>query len=373
MIYLSFALGLVLLIVGADVLVRGAARLALSFGITPLVVGLTVVAFGTSAPEFAVSIRGALAGQSDISLGNVVGSNILNILLILGLSALIVPLVVHRQVIRQEVPIMIGASLLLFLLAVNGSISRLEGGLLFGSLIIYIALLYRQSRQRPHQAREEELEIPDAPGWGRHWAAQLALIALGLAMLVLGAHWLVGAAVVFATWLGVSELIIGLTVVSIGTSLPEIATSVVAALRGHREMAVGNIVGSNIFNALGVAGLTALVAPAALPVSSALISFDMQVMLASAIACLPIMFWRNLLARWEGAMFLGYYCAYTAYLILASAHHDALDEFTLVMQTVVLPLTAATVLAVTVRELRRRQRAGAAEAAAPARDANGGS
>jgi cation:H+ antiporter len=177
----------------------------------------------------------------------------------------------------------------------------------------------------------------------------------GLAMLLLGAQWLVQAAIVFAQWLGVSELVIGLTVVSIGTSLPEIATSIIAALRGQRDIAVGNIVGSNIFNILGVAGLTALVAPAALPVSQALVSFDMQVMLAAAVACLPILFSGHLIARWEGALFLGYYCAYTAFLILHSAQHDALDEFAVVMQYVVLPLTAATLLAITWRELERRR------------------
>jgi cation:H+ antiporter len=283
----------------------------------------------------------------------VVGSNILNILLILGVSALIVPLVVNRQIVRQEVPIMVGASILLFVLSLDGSIGRIEGGLMFFGLFAYIGLLYWQSRRRP--ADELDLELPPESNWDRHWAVQLLLIAVGLGMLLLGARWLVQAAIVFAQWLGVSELVIGLTVVAVGTSLPEIATSIIAALRGQRDMAVGNIVGSNIFNILGVAGLTALVAPLALPVSQALITFDMQVMLAAAIACLPILFSGHLIARWEGAMFLGYYCAYTAFLILASAEHDAVDEFATVMQWVVLPITAATLLAITMRELRRRK------------------
>ena len=354
MIYLAFAAGLVLLIVGADLLVRGASRMALSFGISPLVVGLTVVALGTSAPEFAVSIRGALAGQADISLGNIVGSNILNILLILGISALIVPLVVDRQIVRQEIPIMIGAALLLFGLSLDGQITTPEGGVLFGGLMAYLVMLYVQSRRRPPD--ELDLELPEASTWDRHWSVQIGLIVAGLGMLVLGAHWLVQAAVVFATWLGVSELVIGLTVVAVGTSLPEIATSIVAALRGQRDIAVGNIVGSNIFNILGVGGLTALVAPLPLPVSSALISFDMQVMLAASIACLPIVFSRHMIARWEGGVFFGYYCAYTAYLILNSAHHDALDEFTLVMQMVLLPITALTLAVITWREVDRRRR-----------------
>jgi len=185
--YLFFAVGLVLLIAGADILARGASKLALSFGVSPLVVGLTVVALGTSAPEFAVSIRGALEGQSDISLGNVVGSNILNILLILGASAVIVPLVVHRQIVRQEVPIMVGASLLLFGFALDGALDRVEGGLMFAGLFGYIWLLYWQTRRRP--ADEIGIELPPDSAWDRHWIVQVGLIVAGLAMLLVGARW----------------------------------------------------------------------------------------------------------------------------------------------------------------------------------------
>lgn len=351
-LYLSFFAGLALLILGADLMVRGASRLSLSFGISPLVIGLTVVAFGTSAPELAVSVRGAFTGQADIALGNVVGSNIFNVLCILGLSALVAPLIVDRQVVRQEVPIMIGLSLLLWLLALDGHISRGNGLLLIALLAAYNGFLFWQVRRRSRRQVSVELELPEDSCWDRHWAVQVGLVVFGLILLVLGARWLVESAVAFAAALGVSELVIGLTIVSAGTSLPEIATSVVAAARGQRDIAVGNVVGSNIFNIVGVLGVTASVAPAALPVAPALLAFDLQVMVAAAIACLPILFTGHRIARWEGALFLGYYFAYTVYLILYAQDHDALDEYTLVMTTTVIPLTVLTIAIVSWREWR---------------------
>jgi cation:H+ antiporter len=243
---------------------RGASKLALSFGISPLVVGLTVVAFGTSAPEMAVSVQAALSGQVDIALGNVVGSNIFNVLFILGLSALIIPLLVARQLIRQEVPIMIGASLLLFALAWDGGISAaIDAALMFGLLLAYTVFLIWQSR-RESKALAAEGTAETASGkssWDNHWGVQVLLIAAGLALLVLGADWLVTAAITFAKQLGVSELVIGLTIVAAGTSMPEVATSIVAALRGERDIAVGNVVGSNTFNILCVLGLSGMLAP----------------------------------------------------------------------------------------------------------------
>lgn len=352
---LLFFVGLAALVVGAELLVRGASRLALSFGITPLVVGLTVVALGTSAPEMAVSVQSAYSGQVDIALGNVVGSNIINILLILGLSALITPLIVAPQLIHQEVPIMIGASVLLLGLALDGSIGRWDGALLFGLVAVYTVFVVRQSRKENKAIQEEyEKELARGAGsrWDRHWSVQLALIAAGLVLLVAGSNWLVDAAVAFAKYVGVSELIIGLTVVAAGTSLPEIATSVIAALRGERDIAVGNVIGSNIFNILAVLGLSSLVAPANLTVAPAMIHVDLPVMIAVAIACLPIFFTGNTIARWEGALFVCYYIAYTAYLILAARHHETLTSYTLVMTTVVLPLTVTTLLVVSWREWR---------------------
>lgn len=354
---LLFLLGLVLLVVGAEALVRGASRLALSVGISPLVVGLTVVAFGTSAPELAVSLQSAVSGRADLALGNVVGSNIFNVLFILGISALIVPLLVARQVVRQEVPVMIGVSLLLLALALDGSIGRGDGILLAGLLLAYTAFLVRQSRR---QERSGDVGLADGapasiPRWERHPAAQVLLIAAGLGSLVLGATWLVDAAVAFAQYLGVSELVIGLTIVAAGTSLPEVATSIVAALRGQRDMAVGNVVGSNVFNILGVLGLSAIASPAGIAVAPSVLAFDLPVMIAVAVACLPIFFTGNLIARWEGVLFLGLYAAYMTYVLLAAGQHDALQPYSAIMVTAVLPLVALTLALVAWRDWQGRR------------------
>lgn len=346
-----FVAGLGLLVLGAEWLVRGASRLATLLGVTPLVIGLTVVAYGTSAPEMAVSVKSAWAGQPDLAIGNVVGSNIFNVLFILGVSALITPLLVSSQLIRLDVPLMIAASLLTWLLAADGSIGRLDGALLFGAAVAYTGFQVWQSRKESAAVREEYAQQfgPQRSST----AANVAFIVAGLALLVLGSRWLVAGAVAFAQVLGVSELVIGLTIVAAGTSLPEVATSIMAALRGERDIAVGNVVGSNIFNLLAVLGLAALVAPGGLPVSGALLHFDLPVMVAVAIACLPIFASGALIARWEGAVFLFYYVAYTMYLVLAAQQHDALPAFSAVMEAFVLPLTALTLAVVAWRTWRR--------------------
>ncbi|MCB1738731.1 MAG: calcium/sodium antiporter [Gammaproteobacteria bacterium] len=353
-----FVIGMVLLVFGADLLVRGASRLAGSMGISPLVVGLTVVAFGTSSPELAVSMQGALADKPDIALGNVVGSNCFNVLVVLGLSALIVPLSVDRQLIRQEVPLMLGASVLLWWLASDGRLSRLDAAVLLALLVAYSLFVIIQSRRANGvSASSTPVETPApaaAPSggsrWSDHWAANLLLMGVGLVMLVLGASWMVDSAVVFARLMGVSELVIGLTIVAIGTSLPEAATSVMAALRGQRDMAVGNAVGSNIFNILGVLGATGLVAPSGLGVASSVISFDLPVMIAVAFACLPVFFTGREIARWEGGLFLAYYVAYTVYLTLNAAHHDVVGPYSAVLLGFVVPLTVITLMVLALRE-----------------------
>jgi cation:H+ antiporter len=300
-------------------------------------------------------VRSSWGGQVDIALGNVVGSNIFNVLFILGLSALIAPLVVAPQLIRQEVPIMIGASVLLLLLTLDGGIGRLDGALLFGLVLAYTVFLIRQSRRAQQADRDADKPETGASAWDRHWSVQLLLIAIGLGLLVQGAHWLVDAAVGFARLLGMSEMVIGLTIVAAGTSLPEVATSIVATLRGERDMAVGNVIGSNTFNILAVLGLSSLVAPHALPVAPAMLSFDLPVMIAVAFACLPIFFSGHVIARWEGALFLFYYIAYTAWLLLAAQQHDALAAYGAVMLTAVLPLTVVTLLVIGLREWRARR------------------
>ncbi|MFC1464575.1 MAG: calcium/sodium antiporter, partial [Candidatus Brachytrichaceae bacterium NZ_4S206] len=287
-----FVAGLALLVIGAESLVRGASRLAAAIGISPLVIGLTVVAFGTSAPEMAVSSVSALNGAADIAVGNVVGSNIFNILLILGLSALVAPLVVSQQLVRLDVPLMIGASALALLFALDGSVGRLEGVVLFAGVIAYTAFLIIQSRRESNKTvqQEYEQEFRAGPGGPARTALNLVLIVAGLGMLVLGSRWLVDGAIAVARALGVDEVVIGLTIVAGGTSLPEVATSVMASIRGERDIAVGNAVGSNLFNLLSVLGLTAMVAPAGVAVAPSVLAFDMPVMLVVAIACLPIFF-----------------------------------------------------------------------------------
>ncbi|WP_341646837.1 calcium/sodium antiporter [Thauera sp. SDU_THAU2] len=354
---LLLALGLVILVVGADLLVRGASRLAVSVGISPLVVGLTVVAFGTSAPELAVSMGATLSGSPDLAIGNVVGSNIANVLLILGISALITPLMVAEQIIRQEIPIMIGASLLLLVMALDGGISRVEGGVLFALVVAYTVFLIRQSRSASAAAEDEFAgEIPSS-NWDRHWSVQIALIAVGLGLLVLGADWLVESAVALAKAFGVSDLVIGLTIVAVGTSMPEMATSVVAALRGQRDIAVGNVVGSNVFNIFAVIGASGLVASGGLPVPEAARNFDLWVMLAVAFACLPILMTGREIARWEGGVFLAYYAAYTAWLVLSAQQPTALPAFSGVMLGYVIPLTVITLIVSVVRHNGRTPQA----------------
>ena len=352
-IVLMFIGGLVALVLGTGWLVRGAAKLALSFGISPLVVGLTVVAFGTSAPELAVSAGAVLDGKVDIAIGNVVGSNILNVLLILGASAVITPLVVHLQLIRQEVPIMIAASVALLLMMLDGVVATWESALLVGAMVIYTVFLVWQSRRQSASADAEfEGEVDLNSTWDRHWSVQLGLILLGLVALVTGSHFLVEAAVTTAKQWGVSDVVIALTIVALGTSLPEIATSVTAALKGQRDMAVGNVVGSNTFNILGCLGISGMLSTSGLVVAESVIHFDAWVMLAVALACLPIFISGREIARWEGVVFLLYYAAYTAYLILASQAHDALQQFSAVMLYFVVPLTVIT-MAVSLFKHRR--------------------
>jgi cation:H+ antiporter len=353
---LFFLLGLGALVIGAEALVRGAAKIALSLGISPLVVGLTIVAMGTSSPEVAVSVGAALSGSTDIEVGNVVGSNIFNVLFILGVSAVITPLIVHSQIIRQEVPIMIGASVILAVMILDGLLGRAESGLLLALLVGYVVFLIRQSRAETAEIREEYegAEARRKGGWDSHWAVQLLLIAAGLGLLVLGSNWLVDAAVAFARALGVSDLVIGLTIIAAGTSMPEVATSIMAAVRGERDIAVGNVIGSNTFNVLGCLGISGVVSTSGLGIAPALLNFDLWVMLAVAIACLPVFLLGRQIGRRRGLLFLAYYAAYVAYLIMGAQQHDALDEFSAVMLSFVLPLTIVTLVAMVVRDQSQR-------------------
>jgi len=357
---LQFVLGLGLLVAGAETLVRGASKLAAAAGISPLVVGLTIVAFGTSSPELAVSVQSSWRGQGDLALGNVVGSNIFNVLFILGVSALVTPLIVAKQVIRQEVPVMILASVLLLVIAMDGRIGRLDAVVLAILLLGYTVFLVVQSRAQSRIDGGDATGIQPASGWDRHWIIQVALVLGGLGLLVLGSDRLVNAAVDFARAFGVSELVIGLTIVAAGTSMPEVATSVMASIRGHRDIAVGNVIGSNVFNILGVLGISGLVAPGFLEVAPTALAFDLPIMFAVALLCLPIFFTGSVITRGEGALLLACYVAYTIFLILGAQGSPLLPIYRNLLVWVLLPVTFAVFLFVTIRAVRRTKGNGAA-------------
>ena len=304
----EFLAGLALLLGGAVALVRGASRLATALRISPLVIGLTVVAFGTSSPELAASLASARAGSGDLALGNVVGSNIFNVLFILGLAAVISPLTVHRKLVRMDVPIMIAVAAVPLLLGADGVIARAEGIVMVAILLLYLGVLLWEARREGVASNAAEPGRPSRLG-------RAALLALaGLGMLTVGAGWLVEGASSIARSFGVSELVIGLTLVAAGTSLPEVATSLVAAVRGQRDLAVGNVVGSNIFNVLAVLGVSAAASPAGVPVAASARSFDLPIMMVVSVACLPVFFTRLCIDRWEGSLFLLVYVLYVGQL-----------------------------------------------------------
>ena len=357
MTWLWLAVGLVVLTAGAEVLVRGAVGLAAAARISPLVIGLTVVAFGTSAPELVVSLRAALTGQPEIAVGNVVGSNIFNVLVILGLSALIVPLRVDQQLVRLDVPLLIVTSLVVYGMVLNGRLDQVEGGLLAAALVAYTVWLIRNSRRESSAAvlGEYAAEFAErAPATAGRMLLFLVMVAAGLGMLVLGADLFVGSAVSIARGWGMSELVIGLTLVAAGTSLPEVATSLVAAVKGERDIAVGNVVGSNLFNLMCVLGLTGLVTPGGIPVGAEAVAQDLPVMVLVAVACLPVFLIGHAIERWEGVVLLAFYGLYTAALICEAQGREQGLQLVATAAWVLGPLAVAAYLATLVRQLRHR-------------------
>lgn len=346
--------GLVLLLIGGEWLVRGASRLALSLGVSRVVIGLSLVAFGTSAPEMAVSVLSSYRGQSGIAVGNVVGSNIVNVLLILGLSAVVAPLAVSKRIIRIEVPFMIACSLLFLALGYDGLLSRFDGLILVAIFLSYMAWMMRTSKKEPDLANELPVGYTAAPPSALGYLYLAGLVVAGLAGLVLGSNWLVDGAVALARTMGVGEVIIGLTIVAVGTSLPEMATSVIASIRGEREISIGNAIGSNIFNILSILGFSTVIAPAGLDVPPAVVRFDALVMIAVSVACFPIFFNDFEIKRWEGGLFVAYYIFYVAYLILYASQHDALDEYTFAMRWFVIPFAVLTLVSVLLLAWRKQ-------------------
>lgn len=310
MLLTLFALlaGLALLTFGAEALVGGAVTLARKLAMPPLLIGITIVGFGTSLPELVVSVKAALANSPDIALGNVVGSNTANILLIGGLAALIAPIAARAEDYKRDLTVMIAASVILLGLGTWGGISRFSGAAIFVALITYLTWAAMTARDRNHEPDEG-----DIPGWRSNTGVAIALVVVGLAGLFLGANLLVGAAIDIARVFGLSEAVIGLTIVAVGTSLPELATSVAAAIRRHSDVALGNIVGSNIFNILGILGVTALIRP--LPIAGSMARVDIPIMLAVA-ALLTLLIWSGSgIRRWSGVGLLVLYTAYIAWLL----------------------------------------------------------
>jgi cation:H+ antiporter len=352
---LTLVVGLVIVLWGAEWLVKGATRLAARFGVSPLVIGLTIVAFGTSTPELAISFFSVWRGQADIAVGNVIGSNIFNTLAILGLCSLLLPMAIEQKIIRVEAPLVIAASLVMWLMAANGYISVLEGVSLVACGIFYLTFAIVQSRRATaaeqasydeefHTTKKEEAALPK----------NLGLIVLGVALLAGGGHLLVEGAVGIARGFGISELVIGLTVVAFGTSVPELATSVVAALRKEKDIAVGNVLGSNLLNILFVLGFTPVFAWSNVNVSPDALAFDLPVMVATAVVCLPIFFSGNRIDRWEGGLLFFFYVAYTAFIVLGATGSALVSGPSAALYVFALPLGALTVLVLAWRLFQER-------------------
>lgn len=315
--YILFFAGFVLLIKGADWLVTGASSLAYKFGISSLVVGLTIVAFGTSAPELIVSLMASISGSTDIAIGNVTGSNIANILLILGVSALIYPLTVQKSTVWKEIPFALLATLVLILLANDqiidmasaSMISRIDGYILIAFFVLFLYYIFSVA----FQGTETKKEIPDSSFAPLRVSMQ---IVGGMAGLVVGGKWIVDGAVLFASSLGVSESLVGLTIVAVGTSLPELATSAVAAYKKNVDIAVGNIIGSNIFNIFWILGLSAVVTP--LPFAANANNSDMLVAIGATVLLFFALFIgkKHTLEKWQGGVFVLLYVLYIGYVVI---------------------------------------------------------
>jgi cation:H+ antiporter len=307
--------GLAVLILGADLLVRGASRIAFRFKISPLVVGVTIVAFGTSTPELLISIQAALSGSPDITMGNVVGSNICNLALVLGVTALISPIPVANDSIRIDWPMTMGSSLLLFFLVREGVVNDYDGIFFIVLLIIYVVFIIRRSRKKNLAAADLGIDI-DVPSDAsrKNLIKDILLIIIGGTGLFFGSDWFVNSAKDTAIYMGVSERIVGVTVVAIGTSLPELVTSVVAAFKKETDLAIGNLLGSNIFNILSILGITSLIAE--IEVSEIMINSDMIWMLAITLVLLPMMVLNKKIDRYEGLILVGTYVFYTINVIM---------------------------------------------------------
>lgn len=338
-----FIAGLVALIAGAELFLKAVDHFGLKWGVSPLIMGLTVVAFATGAPELAISIKAAASGSADLVLGNIIGSNVANILLILGITSLIAPINITRRIIKIDVPIVIVVSIVLMILAFDGKLTTIDGAILLAGFIAYSIYTYihiqKSKEEETEQIFEYEKSIDELAQGSWFYIKNAGLLLTGLTMIVLGSNWMVESAVTIATVLGLSELVIGLTIVSIGTSLPEVATSLSAARKGNADIAVANVLGSNLYNVLLTLGLTLIIAPNVLDVSAKAINLDLPFMVAVSIACIPIFIAGFNLTRMDGFIFLFYYASYLTYLVLDAVSSGIVPFIELGMLWVIVPAT----------------------------------
>ena len=307
--------GAISLFLGADLLIRGSSTLALRLGISPLVIGLTVVAFATSSPELIVSVTAALKGNSGITLGNVIGSNICNIGLILGLSAAISPFTAQLQIVKREIPVMIFVNVLLVVFLIGGNINRIEGSLMFLGMILYVFFSYRMALKTKDEKKEEVINKAVSGKQMKFWVSILLILG-GLLLLAAGSELFVKGSIRIAETLGVSDVVIGLTLVAFGTSIPELITSVVAAVKKENDLAFGNIIGSCIFNILSIVGISSLIVPLK---STDIKIYDLIVMLAFSVLLLPLSKSGLIIKRWEGILLFTFYLVYIAFVGIMSS------------------------------------------------------
>ncbi len=357
MTVLLFIIGLVTLIIGAELFLKSVDKFGLAWSVSPVVMGLTVVAFATGAPELAISLQAAAEGKPDLVLGNILGSNIANILLILGIAGLVKPLNITNRIIKVDVPVVLGASVLLYVLAMDGLLTLVDGIIIFGALVAYSIFMFSQIKKdrRDNKLKKEEQSSLDEPVTTLFYGKYVLLLAVGLVLIVMGSRWMVESAVEIAGILGISELIIGLTIVSIGTSLPEVATSLSAVRRDDSDTAVANVMGSNLYNILLTLSLTIIVAPGALDVSMDAIRLDLPFMVIVAVACLPLFWPAKELGRAEATGFLFYYAAYMTYLVLIAMQHPLKETMEWGMIWVVIPLTIIMIIGKFISDYRRRK------------------
>lgn len=315
------AAGLAVLVAGAEFVVRGGTQVAVRFGISPVIIGLTIVALGTSAPELAVGIDAVMKGNGDLAIGNIAGTNVVNILLILGLSALIKPLALRAETLWLDLPMIVVASLALYVMALDGHLTRLDGIILVTASFGYTAAIVLSARREASSVRvafAQGLREPITPAQtGRSLALSLLTLGAGIVLIVVAADWLVQGAVDLARIWGVSEAFIGLTIIAIGTSSPELVTTVISTLKGQRDIAIGNLLGSSVYNILFILGITCIVPDAPVPVAAPLIAVDLPVMVAVALACIPVFSSGRSVSRIEGGCFVAGYAAYLGYLVVA--------------------------------------------------------